>query len=105
MPTRLGHDLDRIADRLWWQWLELRLKNREERMASLGSISDRIKAKKAAHQAKADEWAAELDHMDQLEPELFAAGDAAVAERAADMDELRANFEGLRSNLGPTSGG
>lgn len=75
------------------------------RMASLSVVSDRIKTKKEAHQAKADEWGAQLDAMDKLEPELFASGDAAISERQADMDELKANFHGLTNIAKPTSDG
>ena len=71
---------------------------RETRMSKLGAIADRIKAKKEAHDAKADEWASRLDAIDQREPHAFAIGDAVIAERDADLAEMEATMRTL-SNL------
>lgn len=68
------------------------------RMTSMGAIGQRIAAKKAVHDAKADEWAARLDVVDALEPRAFAAGDAAVAEREADLAQFESDMKVL-SNL------
>lgn len=68
------------------------------RMTSMGAIGQRIAAKKAAHDAKADEWAARLDAVDALEPRAFAIGDAAVAEREADLAQFESDMKVL-SNL------
>lgn len=67
-------------------------------MSKLGAIADRMKAKKVAHDAKADEWAARLDAIDQREPHAFAIGDAVIAERDADLAEMEATMRTL-SNL------
>lgn len=67
-------------------------------MATLGSIGDRIAAKRAAHNAKAEEWAKRLDAVDALEPRAFAVGDAAVAEREQDLRQFESDMKVL-SNL------
>lgn len=67
-------------------------------MTSMGAIGQRIAAKKAAHNAKADEWAARLDAVDALEPRAFAIGDAAVAEREDDLAQFESDMKVL-SNL------
>jgi hypothetical protein len=64
----------------------------------LGEIADRIARKRSAHDAKAEEWAKRLDAIDKAEPGAFAAGDAAVAEREADMKEFEDTIRQL-SNL------
>lgn len=79
------------------------------KVSKLGAIGDRIAAKKAAHDAKADEWAARLDALDGREPEAFAIGDAVIAEREADLTEMERTMRSL-SNLpnavsGTSSGG
>lgn len=68
------------------------------RVATLGSIGDRIAAKKAKHAAKAEEWALRLDRLDEIEPQAFAMGDAAVAEREEDIAQFEKDIRGL-SNL------
>lgn len=73
-----------------------------KRMASLASIAERIKEKKIAHAAKADEWAKRLDEVDKREPDAFKIGDAAVAEREQDLTSLENDLRVL-SNL-PLSG-
>lgn len=65
------------------------------RMTKLSAIGDRIAAKKLAHDKKADEWAARLDEIDKREPAAFAIGDAAVAEREADLSELEGDLRKL----------
>lgn len=69
-----------------------------KRMSKLGAIADRIAAKKAAHDAKADEWGARLDALDGREPEAFAIGDAVIAEREGDLAEMERTMRSL-SNL------
>jgi hypothetical protein len=73
------------------------------RLSTLGSVAERIAAKKAAHAAKADEWAARLDAIDAREPAAFEMGDAAVAERETDIGDMEANMRAL-SNLPNGSG-
>jgi hypothetical protein len=73
------------------------------RMSKLAAISERIVEKKAAHDKKADEWAARLDALDQREPGAFAIGDAVIAERDADLKEMEDTMRGL-SNLPNVSG-
>lgn len=68
------------------------------RMTKLSAIGDRIAAKKAAHDKKAEEWASRLDDLDKREPAAFAFGDAAVAEREDDLSTLEADLRTL-SNL------
>jgi hypothetical protein len=71
---------------------------RGQAVSKLASIADRMKAKKLAHDAKADEWAKRLDAMDQHEPQAFSIGDALLAEREADLAQMEADLRGL-SNL------
>lgn len=71
-------------------------------MANLSDIADRIKAKKEAYVAKADEWARRLDALDHKEPEAFAAGDAAVAWQEKEINDMESMVKGL-SNLPPVS--
>ena len=68
------------------------------RMSKLAAISERIVEKKAAHDRKADEWAARLDALDQREPGAFAIGDAVIAEKEGDVAEMERNMRTL-SNL------
>lgn len=67
-------------------------------MTTMGAIGQRIAAKKAKHDAKAEEWAARLDAVDALEPRAFAIGDAAVAEREQDIAQFESDMKVL-SNL------
>jgi hypothetical protein len=67
-------------------------------VSKLTAIGDRIKTKKLAHDAKADEWAARLDAIDKREPTAFAVGDAVIAEREADLTEMEGTMRTL-SNL------
>ena len=67
-------------------------------MTKLSAIADRIKAKKAMHDAKADEWAARLDALDKREPQAFAVGDAVIAERETDLAGMEQDLRTL-SNL------
>jgi hypothetical protein len=67
-------------------------------MTKLAAIADRIKSKKAAHDAKADEWAQRLDAIEQREPQAFAAGDAVLAEREQDLAVMESEMRQL-SNL------
>ena len=69
-----------------------------KRLSKLGAIADRIKSKKAAHDAKADEWATRLDALEQREPDAFAIGDAVLGEREADLAEMESTMRTL-SNL------
>jgi hypothetical protein len=69
-----------------------------QRMVSLAAVADRIKSKREAHIAKADEWAKRLDAIDKQEPQAFAIGEAAIAEREADMKSLENDLKAL-SNL------
>jgi hypothetical protein len=69
-----------------------------KRMSKLGAVADRIAAKKASHDAKADEWGARLDALDGREPEAFAIGDAVIAEREGDLAEMERTMRSL-SNL------
>lgn len=70
-------------------------------MSSLASVADRIKAKKALHASKAEEWAARLDKLDQLEPEAFASTDASIAALEGDLGGMEADMRAL-TNGGPT---
>jgi hypothetical protein len=67
-------------------------------VSKLAAIGDRIKTKKLAHDAKADEWAARLDAIEKREPAAFAIGDAVIAEREADLSEMEGTMRTL-SNL------
>lgn len=69
-------------------------------MGRLSDIADRIKAKKLAHDAKADEWGRRLDSLELREPEAFAAGDAVVSERETDLASMEADLRQL-SNFAP----
>jgi len=68
------------------------------RMSKLAAIGDRIAAKKAAHDRKADEWAKRLDAVDAREKDAFAIGEAVIIEREADLSELEGTVRTL-SNL------
>ena len=68
------------------------------RMSKLAAIGDRIAAKKAAHDRKADEWAKRLDAVDQREKDAFAIGEAVIIERETDLTELESTVRTL-SNL------
>ena len=70
----------------------------EEAMSKLADIADRIKTKKESHERKADDWARRLDAIDRREPQAFAAGDAVIAERDADLSEMENTMRQL-SNL------
>ena len=69
-------------------------------MASLSSVADRIKAKKAAYAAKAEGWAARLDKLDALEPMAFTSTDAAIAAAETDLSGMEADMRAL-TNAGP----
>jgi hypothetical protein len=77
---------------------------REEGMSKLSEVASRIKQKKAAYDAKADEWGRRLDALDRREPEAFAVGDAVVAEREMDLKSMESDLRQL-SNLPLTEGG
>lgn len=68
------------------------------KMSKLAAISERIVEKKAAHDKKADEWAARLDALDQREPGAFAIGDAVIEEKEGDVAEMEKNMRTI-SNL------
>lgn len=72
--------------------------NQGKRMSKLAEISERIVEKKAAHDAKADEWAARLDELDRREPVAFAIGDAVIEEKEGDVAEMERNMRTI-SNL------
>jgi hypothetical protein len=67
-------------------------------MSKLSEIGARIAQKKAAHDAKAEEWAKRLDALDKREPEAFAVGDAVLKEREADLAQMESDLRTL-SNL------
>lgn len=73
-----------------------------KRMASLASVADRIKTKKANYAAKAEGWAARLDALDKREPDAFAATDAAVTAYESDLSGMEADMRAL-TNGNPTS--
>lgn len=97
---RLQRDLERLADGIaaLRRVLELIRNGKGNEMGKLAGIADRIKDKAAAHARKADEWAARLDAIDQREPEAFAVGEAAIAEREADLTSMENDLRAL-SNL------
>jgi hypothetical protein len=66
-----------------------------KRVSKLGAIADRIKSKKDAHDAKADEWAARLDALDKREPDAFAIGDAVIEERESDLSDMESTMRTL----------
>jgi hypothetical protein len=70
----------------------------------LAEIADRIARKRAEHNAKADEWAKRLDAIDKAEPAAFAAGDAVMSEREADVRQFEDTIRQL-SNLAPPGSG
>lgn len=70
-------------------------------VSNLQSVGERITAKRLARQKKADDWAARLDEMDRLEPEIYARGDAVLDAADADMKGLEAELSTLGSNLPP----
>jgi hypothetical protein len=76
-----------------------------KRLSKLGSIAGRITAKKAAHDAKADEWAARLDAIDEREPEAFAIGDAVIKERETDLADMEREMRTLSNLPNVVSGG
>jgi hypothetical protein len=77
---------------------------REGRSVSkLAAIGDRIAAKKAAHDKKADEWAARLNAVDEREQSAFAIGEAVIIERESDLADLESTVRGL-SNLADSGG-
>jgi len=69
-----------------------------KRVSKLGEIGERIAAKKAAHDRKADEWADRLNKLDAREPEAFAIGDAVISERETDLADMERSMRTL-SNL------
>src|SRR5882762_200989 len=69
-----------------------------KRLSKLGEIGERIAAKKAAHDLKADEWADRLNKLDAREPEAFAIGDAVISERETDLADMERSMRTL-SNL------
>jgi hypothetical protein len=73
-----------------------------KRMASLASVSDRIKAKKALYAKNAEAWGARLDRLDKLEPDAFAATEAAIAAHETDLAGMEADMRAL-TNGDPTS--
>lgn len=76
-----------------------------KRLSKLGSIAERITAKKAAHDAKADEWALRLDAIDQREPAAFAIGDAVIDERETDLADMEREMRTLSNLPNVVSGG
>ena len=76
-----------------------------KRVSKLGAIAERIAAKKVAHDAKADEWAARLDALDRREPEAFAIGDAVIEEREGDLAEMERTMRTLGNLPNVVSGG
>lgn len=70
-------------------------------MTSLSGIGARIAAKRAAHQAKADEWTERLDAIDAIEPALFTRGDLAVSAAEMDIADFENDLKELGSNLSP----
>jgi hypothetical protein len=76
-----------------------------KRLSKLGSIAGRITAKKASHDAKADEWAARLDAIDEREPEAFAIGDAVIEERETDLADMEREMRTLSNLPNVVSGG
>lgn len=75
-----------------------------KRVSKLGAIADRIAAKKNAHDAKADEWAARLDALDQREPDAFAIGDAVIEEREVDLRDMETTMRKLGNLPNAVSG-
>jgi hypothetical protein len=71
-------------------------------MASLSSVADRIRAKKGVHAAKAEAWAARLDKLDKLEPDIFAATDAAIGAYETDLSGMEADMRALTNGVPPT---
>lgn len=65
------------------------------RVSKLGAIAERIAAKKAAHDAKADEWADRLNKLDAREPDAFAIGDAVIEERELDLSDMERSMRQL----------
>lgn len=76
-----------------------------KRVSKLGAIAERIAAKKAAHDAKADEWALRLDGLDRREPDAFAIGDAVIEEREADLSDMERSMRQLGNLPNVVSGG
>lgn len=70
-------------------------------MASLASVADRIKAKKALYAKNAEAWAARLDKLDAAEPDAFAATEAALASHETDLSGMEADMRAL-TNGNPT---
>lgn len=76
------------------------------RMASLASVSDRIKAKKELYAKKAEAWAVRLDALDKREPDAFAATEAAIGAHETDLSDMEADMRALTNGapVGPLSG-
>lgn len=75
------------------------------RVSKLGAIAERIAAKKAAHDAKADEWADRLNKLDAREPDAFAIGDAVIEERELDLSDMERSMRQLGNLPNVVSGG
>lgn len=58
------------------------------RMSKLAAVADRMTAKRAAHDAKADAFMARLDVIDKAEPAAFTRGEAFLKDREADLREF-----------------
>ena len=71
---------------------------REGRVSKLAAVADRIKTKKESYDKKADDWGNRLDALDRREPDAFAAGEAVMSEREADLADMEATMRAL-SNL------
>lgn len=97
---RLHSDLDRLARGIAALRTVHNLMQRHADMSKLSEVADRIKAKKLAHEAKADEMAARLDAIDQREPEVFDMADNAIAQQDTDLSGMEADMRAL-SNLAP----
>ena len=74
--------------------------NQVKSMATLSAVAARIKAKKIAHQAKADQIAARLDALDQLEPHAFAAIEHSISGMETDLGDMESEIRAL-SNGSP----
>jgi hypothetical protein len=70
-------------------------------MVSLGDVAARVRQKKIAHDALAEEWAAQLDYIDKQEPALMAAGDAMISQTRQNMEDMKTSFGGMMANLSP----
>lgn len=101
MGCRLQHDLERITTGMAALRTVHNLMQGHQQMSKLADVAERIKAKKLAHEARADAMAARLDKIDQREPEVFAIAEAAIDERMADLAGMEADMRSL-SNLAPS---